>query len=902
MNMNRNALSLAVVSAVFLAACGGSGGGTKPNIDPPPPAPTTCQDRNATNFGGPLPCTYRYSGPAMNHLIPTNVDRAHASGFTGEGVKIGILDSGANRSLPSLNGAVAWYRSYLPTDPNDPNYGDPNSDDPYGHGSFVAQMAAGRASGQFPGGVAPDASLYVARICRDSDGSCLGGQVLQQAARDMLAQGVRIFNHSFAGGAWQSGVDYTGTYNSLVTPEALAANALLVWGVGNNGNSSQPSGPAALPVQFSNLRNNWIAVAAGAVNSSGEVTSLASFSSKCGVAAQWCITAPGVVSAFASENGAYVSSQGTSFAAPQVAGAAALVSQAFPWMGGDLLQLSILTTATDLGAAGVDEVFGWGLLNAEAAVRGPGQFAFGDVTANVNRSGSWEWSNDIGGAGGLTKTGIGRLLLSGDNSYSGATFVNGGALALSGTVRSNVTAQSGGTFESQGGTIHGNYTAQSGSTTAIALGGPLTVNGSAAVAGTLRLLPAAGTYVVGGTETLLTATNGISGTFGSITYDSSVFYTGTLNYSANELTINLTAKTAQKVASDAGHAAGATANGAAHFDAVRGLADQWAITGTGNAAFLADAAKVLNSGTEDEAIKALTALSGEVHGTARNALLATSGQVARTLGNRVDDLAHGSESGGWVSVQAASGDLQQSGYTDADTRTSGVLAGVDVRFDNGSLGGVIGAGKSVADLGVVGGEFEADRVLAGVYGRVDGEGWYATGSLTREWLDVDVDRQITGDAVTADRHDKVDQLRVEVGKAGNFSPFVAARAVAYRMGGFAEQGNLLGLMADSDTHHATYGELGARYTTALGNGTFTASARYQRLLSGERTGFEAAFVGSPTIGFTAEGQQLRRNAGVLGASYTGSIKDGWVWFVDGEVEAGSGVNGQRISAGIRGSF
>lgn len=917
MSINRNALSFAIFTAITLSACGGGSTATRPTPTPPPPATTppvtTCQDRNATNFGGPLPCVFpsiRYTGREVNHLVPTNADLAHAAGITGQGTKIGILDSGADRSLGSLSSAVVWYKSYLPTDPNDPNHADLSKDDVRGHGTFVAEIAAGDESGPFPGGVAPGASLYIARVGTDN-GSLFSSQVAN-ATRDLLAQGVKIYNLSFGG----SPFDASDPNNQsraiadrmfLVSDEALAANALWVWGAGNTANLNA-SGQASLPVIFPDLAHNWLAVVGTEVDANGNPTQIAAESSICGAAAQWCVTAPFRVQALAANGGLYVPSQGTSFAAPQAAGVAALVSSAFPWMGGDLLQLSILTTATDLGAAGVDSTYGWGLLNAQKAIRGPGQFALGDVTANVDRTGSWTWSNDIGGNGGLTKTGVGRLLLSGANTYAGATQVSGGTLALSGSLRSNVSALAGGTIESQGGTITGTYTATNGSTTAIALGGPLTVNGSAILDGTLRVLPARVGYVVAGTESLMTASNGLSGTFDATTFDANVFYTGTLSYAAKALSINLTRTSATLVALSAGAPTqGAVANGSAQFDAVLGLADQWAITGTGNAAFLDDASLILNALSSEQAVAGLESLSGEVHGTARNALLASSGQVARTLGDRVDDLAHGRDAGGWLSLQAAHGDLSQSGYTSADTNGSHVLAGADGQIGAWTLGGMVGTGETRVALGGDAGRFDADRTMLGGYGRYAGDGWYASGALTREWLDVTVDRTITGNAVTGSRNDRVDQGRIEFGRTGDFSPYVAYRQANYRMGDFTETGSTLGLTADADTHVARWAEAGARYTRAFtwaaGDSSLTGTARWQHLLNARQTGFEAAFSGSPTITFNAQGQRLDRDTALLGLSLATAFGKGWAWFVDGEIEAGGGdVVGSRVSVGVRGSF
>ena len=60
--------------------------------------------------------------------------------------------------------------------------------------------------------------------------------------------------------------------------------------------------------------------------------------------------------------------RGTSFAAPRVTGAAALVRHKFPNLNGRDLKQVLLRSADDIGAPGVDEVFGYGRLNVMGAL------------------------------------------------------------------------------------------------------------------------------------------------------------------------------------------------------------------------------------------------------------------------------------------------------------------------------------------------------------------------------------------------------------------------------------------------------------------------------------------------------------------------------------------------------
>ncbi len=884
-------LAAAIASALLLTGCGG-GGNTRPEAPPPVVQPPTPPPPVA-----PPPPPARYTGRVDNHVVPVNADRAHAAGFTGAGVAVGVLDGGATRSLPAMQGAVAFFRNYLPSDPASPIFADPSVDDVRGHGTAVAHILAGRVAGGFRGGTAPGASLHIARICRDSDGGCAGDPIMTAAMRDLIAAGVRIFNFSFGTNPFDPSIPPArGMIDTYLPPEALAANALFVWGAGNNGNDAQPNGTAAMPARFPEVARNALAVASIEVDDRGNPVGLSSFSSRCGVAAQWCLVAPGRVTTV-NQRGETAFPGGTSFATPVVAGVAALTSQAFPWMGGDLLQLTLLTTARDLGDPGVDPLFGWGLVDAERAIRGPARFAFGDVTANVNRTGSWTWAHDIDGPGGLTKDGIGTLVLTGQNRFTGATRVQGGTLALNGgSLTSNVTVGSGATFESRGGRITGDFTALTGSTTGLQIGGPLTVTGRATLAGTANVLAPRDGHTIGGTETLLEA-GSITGAFERATFQAGLMFTGTLAHTANRVSVNLTRKSAAAVASAHG-GAGSTLDGARHFDAALAAAD----AGLASRDFLRAANALLTENDAAKSLAGLQTLSGEVHGTARNALLGTSDQVARALSGRLDGLEGVDEAGGWFGIAHGRGEFERTGFVSADTTGTTVLAGVDGVLGDAVVGGVLGVGEARADLGAVSGRFDADRTLAGVYGRTALAGGYVLGSLTHEWLDVDVRRVAGSDALATSREDRVWQARIEAGLAGDTSPFVALRHTRYTQGAFAETGGALGLVAAEDTQGATHAEIGVRHTARWDESWLAAQVRYQRLLSDDEIAFAARFVGSPAS-FTARGQEVRRNLGLAGFSFGHEFHDDWTLHADAEVEVGSnGVVGHRFGLGLRGEF
>lgn len=110
-------------------------------------------------------------------------------------------------------------------------------------------------------------------------------------------------------------------------------------------------------------------------NKPGEGCLLPSGTSSCSDAYRWknyFIVAPGrsIYSTLPGNKYGYMS--GTSMAAPIVSGAAALLKAKWPALAPETLADILFQSATDLGAAGVDPVYGWGLLNVAQAFQANG--------------------------------------------------------------------------------------------------------------------------------------------------------------------------------------------------------------------------------------------------------------------------------------------------------------------------------------------------------------------------------------------------------------------------------------------------------------------------------------------------------------------------------------------------
>ncbi|GGN97679.1 S8 family serine peptidase [Saccharibacillus kuerlensis] len=265
----------------------------------------------------------------------TNAPSAWASGYTGKGVKVAVVDTGiaAHEDLAIAGGAS--FVSYTTS------YGDDN-----GHGTHVAGIIGALNNGIGTVGIAPDASLYAIKAL-DQGGSGYLSDIV--AGIDWsITNKMNIVNLSLG---------TTGDSSALkqVVDKAYAQDILVVAAAGNNGTADGSGDIVNYPARYDS------AIAVAAIDSANQ---RASFSA---TGAQVEVAAPGVNVLSTYLGNQYVSMNGTSMATPYAAGNLALLKQANPTSTNIELRAKLTGSAIDLGAPGRDAWYGHGLIQAPQA-------------------------------------------------------------------------------------------------------------------------------------------------------------------------------------------------------------------------------------------------------------------------------------------------------------------------------------------------------------------------------------------------------------------------------------------------------------------------------------------------------------------------------------------------------
>ncbi|MCW2139562.1 S8 family peptidase [Actinoplanes cyaneus] len=261
---------------------------------------------------------------------------------TGQGVTVAVIDTGVDASHPDLAGQVlTGYDAVADTGGGDT--------DPHGHGTHVAgTIAALTGNGIGVSGIAPDVTVLPVRVL-DAKGVGYDSDTAE-AIVWAADHGADVINMSLGGTARSTAVTNAVAY-------ARGKGVVVVAAAGNE--RAQGS-----PVSYPGADPGVIAVAA---TDSGDV--VAPYSNAGGYVD---VAAPGsgILSTYPTALAAsgYATMNGTSMASPHVAAAAALLLGTRPDLTPDAVESALESTAKDLGTAGKDTDYGYGRIDAAAAL------------------------------------------------------------------------------------------------------------------------------------------------------------------------------------------------------------------------------------------------------------------------------------------------------------------------------------------------------------------------------------------------------------------------------------------------------------------------------------------------------------------------------------------------------
>ena len=300
------------------------------------------------------------------YLTKYGAQVAYNQGWTGQGVNVAVIDTGVTN--------YSEFESRLLTGADFSGAGVTTDD--VGHGTFVAGVIAAANDDKMITGVAFDANIVPVKAFSGSTGSF--ASIAKSMDYVSKRTDTNIANISL-GGKYLSASEID-TYRDTII-NASKNNTSFILAAGNDGLACKPVNGslngqcnmvAALPslTGFDALSNSdgaWIVV--GSVDNNKVISS---FSNRAGVTKDYYMVAYGenIVGKYGSS---FIYGNGTSFAAPQVTGAFALLQQKFPYLRGREIQDIILQTADDLGTVGVDEVYGHGLLNIARSMQPIGE-------------------------------------------------------------------------------------------------------------------------------------------------------------------------------------------------------------------------------------------------------------------------------------------------------------------------------------------------------------------------------------------------------------------------------------------------------------------------------------------------------------------------------------------------
>ncbi|MEM2637435.1 MAG: S8 family peptidase [Candidatus Korarchaeota archaeon] len=283
-------------------------------------------------------------------------DAAWYYNYTGKGVIIAVLDTGADLNHPDLENV--WWRNDgeiengIDDDGNgyvDDIYGwnfvddNNNVSDDNGHGTMVIGVIAAQPNTIGIIGVAPDARIMVLKVLNKNGSGSTG--ILANAINYAKDMGARIISMSLGSDSLPDPI------LELAIENANLSGILLIAAAGNDNKNT---------IDYPASNDKVIAVTATTINDT--FASYSNYGSKAELSAPGGDEPDYIIST--GINGEYINVIGTSIAVPFVSGLAALAMERYPNMSAAQIRQLLANTSDDLGTPGWDKFFGYGRVNA----------------------------------------------------------------------------------------------------------------------------------------------------------------------------------------------------------------------------------------------------------------------------------------------------------------------------------------------------------------------------------------------------------------------------------------------------------------------------------------------------------------------------------------------------------
>lgn len=269
--------------------------------------------------------------------------------YTGKGVRVAVLDTGIDTEHPDLKVAGGVCTAVVCA--NNVPY-----DDNFGHGTHVAGIIAAQQNNKGIVGLAPSVQLFAIKALNNKGGGSTSQ--ITKGVEWAIQNKIDILNLSLS-------ISEPDRPLELMLKKAYDSGMAIVSAAGNEGGTGQMD-TISYPGKYATV------IAVGAVNNNLVRNEISS------IGPSMELTAPGIdiYSTYPKELDdwdyvvdGYRQLSGTSMAAPHVTGVLALYKEQHPGLSNVKLREILQTTARDLGKAGRDEVYGFGLVQYEKDIK-----------------------------------------------------------------------------------------------------------------------------------------------------------------------------------------------------------------------------------------------------------------------------------------------------------------------------------------------------------------------------------------------------------------------------------------------------------------------------------------------------------------------------------------------------